>query len=69
MPIEYANAEWELFPKKIYYTRPSDGVKLSTPGLFLQFTKQAAGQVDSTHEDIEKMWQKVSPHRGAPPGR
>jgi hypothetical protein len=29
-------------------------------------TKKAAGQVDSTREDIEKMWQKVSLHKGAP---
>jgi hypothetical protein len=30
MPIGYANVEWALFPKTIYYTRASDGVKLST---------------------------------------
>jgi hypothetical protein len=66
MPIEYANVEWELFPKTIYYTRASDGVKLSTSGVYLQVTKQEAGQVDSTREYIAKMWQKVSPHRGAP---
>jgi hypothetical protein len=30
MPIEYANVEWALFTKTIYYTRVSDGVKLST---------------------------------------
>jgi hypothetical protein len=66
MPIEYANVEWALFPKKIYYTRASDGVKLSTSGVSLQATKQAAGQVDSTREDIDKMWQKVSPLRGGP---
>jgi hypothetical protein len=29
-------------------------------------TKQAAGQVDSTREDIAKMWQKVSPLKGGP---
>jgi hypothetical protein len=29
-------------------------------------TKQAAGQVDSTREDIVKMWQKVSPLKGGP---
>jgi hypothetical protein len=66
MPIEYANVEWALFPKTIYYTRASDGVKLSTSSVSLQVTKQAAGQVDSTREDIAKMWQKVSPHRGGP---
>jgi hypothetical protein len=66
MPIEYANVEWALFPKTIYYTRASDGVKLSTLGISLQVTKQAAGQVDSTREDIAKMWQKVSPLRGGP---
>jgi hypothetical protein len=66
MPIEYANVEWALFPKTIYYTRASDGVKMSTSGLSLQVTKQAAGQVDSTREYIAKMWQKVSPHMGAP---
>jgi hypothetical protein len=65
MPIEYANVEWAI-PKTIYYTRESEGVKLSTSGVSLQVTKQAAGQVDSTREDITKMWQKVSPHRGAP---
>jgi hypothetical protein len=69
MPIEYANVEWALFPKTIYFTRESDGVKMSTPGVSLQVTKQAAGQVDSTREDIAKMWQKVSPHRRSPPGR
>jgi hypothetical protein len=69
MPIEYANVEWALSPKTIYYTRASDGVKLSTSGVSLQVTKQAAGQADSMREDIAKMWQKVSPHRGAPPGR
>jgi hypothetical protein len=52
MPIEYVNVEWALFPKTIYYTRASDGVKLSTLGFSLQVTKQAAGQVDSTREDI-----------------
>jgi hypothetical protein len=62
MPIEYANVELALFPKTIYYTRASDGVKLSTSGVSLQVTKQAAGQVDSTREDIAKMWQKVSLH-------
>jgi hypothetical protein len=66
MPIEYANVEWALFPKAIYYTRTSNGVKLSTLGISLQVTKQAAGQVDSTREDITNMWQKVSPHRGDP---
>jgi hypothetical protein len=66
MPIEYANVEWALFPKTIYYTRVSDGVKLSTSGVSLQVTKQAAGQVDSTQEDIAKMWQKVSLHKGGP---
>jgi hypothetical protein len=66
MPIEYANVQWALFPKKIYYTRVSDGVKLSTSGVSLQVTKQAAGQVDSTREDIAKMWQKVSLHKGGP---
>jgi hypothetical protein len=66
MPIEYANVEWELFPKTIYYTRASDGMKLSASGVSLQVTKQAAGQVDSTHEDIAKMWQKVSPLKGGP---
>jgi hypothetical protein len=59
MPIEYANVEWALFPKTVYYTRASDGVKLSTSGVSLQVTKQAAGQVDSSREDIAKMWQKV----------
>jgi hypothetical protein len=66
MPIEYANVEWALFPKTIYYTRASDGVKLSTSGVSLQITKQAAGQVDSTREGVAKMWQKVSPLRGGP---
>jgi hypothetical protein len=66
MPIEYANVEWALFPKKKYYTGASDGVKLSTSGVSLQVTKQAAGQVDSTREDIAKMWQNVSPLRGGP---
>jgi hypothetical protein len=66
MPIEYANVEWALFHKTIYYTRASDGVNLSTPGVSLQVTKQAAGQVDSTREDIAKMWQKVSLHKGGP---
>jgi hypothetical protein len=66
MPIEYANVEWALFPKTPYYTRASDGVKLSTLGVSLQVTKQAAGQVDSTREDITKMWQKVSPLREGP---
>jgi hypothetical protein len=66
MPIEYANVEWALFPKMIYYTRVSDGVKLSTSGVSLQVTKQVAGQVDATQEDIAKMWQKVSLHKGGP---
>jgi hypothetical protein len=66
MPIEYANVEWALFPKTIYYTGVSDGVKLSTLGVSLQVTKQAAGQVNSTREDIAKMWQKVSPLKGGP---
>jgi hypothetical protein len=39
-------------------------VKLSTSGVSLQVTKQSAGQVDFTREDIAKMWQKVSPIRG-----
>jgi hypothetical protein len=66
MPIEYANVEWALFPKTIYYTRASDGVKLSTSGVSLQVTTQAAGQVDSTRDDIAKMWQNFSPLRGGP---
>jgi hypothetical protein len=66
MPIEYANVEWALFPQTIYYTRVFDGVKMSTSGVSLQVTKQAAGQIDSTREYIAKMWQKVSPHRGGP---
>jgi hypothetical protein len=66
IPIEYANVEWALFPKTIYYTRVSDGVKLSTLGVSLQVSKQAAGQVDSTREDIAKMWQKVSLNKGGP---
>jgi hypothetical protein len=67
MPIEYASVEWALFPKMIYYTRASDGVKLSASGVSLQVTKQVAGQVDSTREDIAKMWQEVSLHKGSPP--
>jgi hypothetical protein len=39
---------------------------MSTSGVSLQVTKQAAGQVDYTCENIVKMWQKFSPHRGAP---
>jgi hypothetical protein len=66
MPIEYANVEWAFSPKTIYYTRASDGVKLSILGVSLQATKQAAGQVDSMRGDITKMWQKVSPLRGGP---
>jgi hypothetical protein len=66
MPIEYTNVEWALFPKTIYYTIAYDGVKLSTSGISLQVTEQAADQVDSTREDIAKMWQKVSPLRGGP---
>jgi hypothetical protein len=66
MPIEYTNVEWALFPKTIYYTRASECVKLSTSGVSLQVTKQSAGRVVSTRENIAKMWQKVSPHRGAP---
>jgi hypothetical protein len=66
MPIEYANVEWALFPKTLYYTRVSGGVKLSTSGVSLQVTKQTAGQVDSTREDIAKMWQKVSLHKVCP---
>jgi hypothetical protein len=66
MPIEYANVEWALFPKTIYYTRVSDGVKLSSSSVSLQVTKQAAGQVDSTREDISKMWQKLSLLKGGP---
>jgi hypothetical protein len=66
MPIEYTNVEWTLFSKTIYYTRSSDGEKMSTSGVSLQVTKQAAGQVDTTREDIAKMWQKVSSHRGGP---
>jgi hypothetical protein len=66
MPIEYANVEWALFPNTIYYTRASDSVKLSTSGVSLQVTKQAAGQMDSTREDIAKMWQKVSLPKGSP---
>jgi hypothetical protein len=61
--------EWAIFPKTIYYTRVSDGVKLSTSGVSLQVTKQAAGQVDSTQEYIAKVWQKVSFLKGAPPTR
>jgi hypothetical protein len=65
MPIEYTNVEWALFPKK-FLTTSSDGVKMTTSGVSLQFTKQAAGQVDTTREDIAKMWQKVSIHRKPP---
>jgi hypothetical protein len=54
MPIEYTNVQWTLFPKTMYYTRAYDCVKLSTLGVSLQVTKQAAGQVDSTREDIAK---------------
>jgi hypothetical protein len=66
MPIEYSNVEWVLFPKTIYYTRTSDGVKMSTLGVSLQIAKQSAGEVDTTREDISKMWQNVSTHRGGP---
>jgi hypothetical protein len=66
MPIAYANVEWALFPKIFFYTRASEGVKLSTLGVSPQVTKQAADQVDSTREDIAKMWQKVSPLKGGP---
>jgi hypothetical protein len=64
MPIEYNIVKWALFKKTIYYTRSSDGVKMSSSGASLQVTTQAAGQVDATREDIAKMWQKVSNHRG-----
>jgi hypothetical protein len=65
-PIEYTNVEWALFPKTIYYTRASDGAKLSTSGVSLQVNKQAADQLYSNCEDIAKMWQKVSPLKGGP---
>jgi hypothetical protein len=66
MKIEYSTVEWALFPKKIFYTRLSDGVKLSTFGVSLQVTKQAAGQAETMCEDISMSWQKASIHRGGP---
>jgi hypothetical protein len=66
MPIEYANVEWELFPKTIYYMRVSDGVKTSTSGVSFQVTKQKAGRVDSTQEEIAKIWQNISLLKGSP---
>jgi hypothetical protein len=55
-----------ILKETIYYTRTSDGVKMSTSGVSLQITKQAAGQVDTAREDIANTWQKVSTHRGDP---
>jgi hypothetical protein len=55
MNIEYSTVEWALFPKTIFYTRSSNGVKLSTSGVSLQVTKQAAGKVETMHEDIAMM--------------
>jgi hypothetical protein len=66
MPIEYANIEWALFPKTIYYTRASDGVELSTLGVSLQVIKQSAGQVNSTCEDIAKNGKKFHLSREVP---
>jgi hypothetical protein len=54
------------FKKTIYYNRSSDGVKMSSLGVLLQVTKQAAGQVDTMRDDIAKMWKKVSTHGGVP---
>jgi hypothetical protein len=39
---------------------------MSTSGVSLQVTKQAAGQVDFTRQDIAKMWKKVSLLKGGP---
>jgi hypothetical protein len=64
MKIEYSTVA--LFPETIFYTRSSDGVKLSTSGVSLQVTKQAAGQVETMREDIAMMWQTASIHRGGP---
>jgi hypothetical protein len=69
IPIEYANVEWALFPRTIYFTRASDGVKLSASGVSLQVTKQAAGQVYSTREDITKNMAKILTSQGIPPSR
>jgi hypothetical protein len=66
-PIEYATVEWALFPKTIYYTIVSDGVKLSTSGIYLQVTKQAAGQVDSTLRGYCKNVAKGFTSQGIPP--
>jgi hypothetical protein len=39
---------------------------MSTSGVSHQVTKQAAGQVHTTREDIAKIWKNVSTHRGGP---
>jgi hypothetical protein len=57
-----------VISRTIYYTRTSDGVRMSTSRVSIQITKQATGEVDNTHEDIAKMWQKVSTNRGDPLG-
>jgi hypothetical protein len=41
-------------------------VKLSTSGVSLQVTKQAAGKVETMREYIAMMWQKASIHIGGP---
>jgi hypothetical protein len=64
MNIEYSTVEWELFPKTICYTRPANGVKLSTSGVSIQVTKQAADKVETMREDIAMMWQTASINRG-----
>jgi hypothetical protein len=55
------------YSQKNYYTRSSDGAEMSTLGVSLRVTKQAAGQVDTTPKDIVKMWQTVATQRVAPP--
>jgi hypothetical protein len=64
MGQEVKGLEWALYPKKNYYTRKSDNVKLSTTGVTIQVTNKYGMEPNLLREAIAQKWQMLNTRTG-----
>jgi hypothetical protein len=56
--------EWALYHKKIYYTRNSDNVTLSTTGVTIQVTNKQGIEPNLLREAITQKWRSLNIRTG-----
>jgi hypothetical protein len=64
MGKEVEGLEWALYPKRIYYIRKSDNVKLATTGVAIQVTKRQGMDPNLLREIIAQKWQVLNIRTG-----